>query len=250
MCLENDVRVVLLSSMNDQVVGVSYSTALCSASSLLFYCRSGLGEICLCQVPIYGASFSAATHPLLLRALFVDGPSHTPATEYMTKLLAFAFMLRNAGISDQRLIEHLSEATAGSLTGLGHSTPYEEPQVYALAVDYLFLAGPARKASSASPLDSNSHSKSNSNPDHVVNDNGVSAALGSTPLLEIEHFSARDTRNDFELPWIMRALVDAPEVKDLFPQELKELKEGVVGWRPVTKALKDIKKRVSTSLHQ
>ena len=35
----------------------------------------------------------------------------------MTNLLCFAFMLRNAGIDDQRLIEHLSEATAGSLTG-------------------------------------------------------------------------------------------------------------------------------------
>ena len=35
----------------------------------------------------------------------------------MTNLLAFAFMLRNAGIDDQGLVEHLSEATAGSLTG-------------------------------------------------------------------------------------------------------------------------------------
>jgi hypothetical protein len=35
----------------------------------------------------------------------------------MTNLLCFAFMLRNAGIDDQRLVEHLSEATAGGLTG-------------------------------------------------------------------------------------------------------------------------------------
>ena len=35
----------------------------------------------------------------------------------MTNLLCFGFMLRNAGIDDQRLVEHLSEATAGSLTG-------------------------------------------------------------------------------------------------------------------------------------
>jgi hypothetical protein len=44
----------------------------------------------------------------------------------------------------------------------------------------------------------------------------------------------------------MRALVDSPEVQDLFPRELAELKEGVVGWKPVTKVLKEIKKRVST----
>lgn len=68
------------------------------------------------QVPIYGASFSTATHPLLLRALFVDGASYA-ASDFMTNLLAFAFMLRNAGIDDQGLVEHLSEATAGSLTG-------------------------------------------------------------------------------------------------------------------------------------
>jgi hypothetical protein len=130
----------------------------------------------------------------------------------MTNLLCLAFMLRNAGISDQHLIEHLSEATAGSLTGLGHSTPYEESASYALAVDYLFYA--------ASP------------PDGLAE-------------LQVEHFSAREGRNDFELPWIMRALVDSLEVKDLFPGELRDLKEGILHWKPVTKALKDIKKKAS-----
>ena len=130
----------------------------------------------------------------------------------MTNLLSFAFMLRNAGIDDQRLVEHLSEATAGSLTGLGHSTPYEDKGCYDLTVKYLFLSGPAKQ-----PI----------------------------PPLEIEPFAARDVRSDFELPWIMRALVDSPEVKDLFPNELKDLKEGVITWRPTTKALREIKKRAS-----
>lgn len=184
------------------------------------------------QVPIYGASFSTANHPLLLRALFVDGASY-PQTDFMTNLISFAFMLRNAGIDDQQLVEHLSEATAGSLTGqffpliftalkadevsgLGHSTPYEEAQSYDLAVQYLFLSGPAKQ-----PM---------------------------TPLA-IEPFSARDARNDFELPWIMRALVDSKEVQDLFPDELKALKEGILAWKPLTKPLKDIKKRVSRLTH-
>ncbi|WVQ74730.1 hypothetical protein IAR50_004334 [Cryptococcus sp. DSM 104548] len=180
MVLENEVRVVLLASLNDQVV------------------------------PIYGASFSTATHPLLLRALYVDGASYTQS-DFMTNLLCFAFMLRNAGIDDERLVEHLSEATAGGLTGLGHSTPYEELSSFTLAVHYLFYATPARK-----PL----------------------------PPLQIEPFNARDARNDFELPWIMRALVDAPVVKDLFPGELKDLKEGIVHWKPVTRSLKEIKRRL------
>lgn len=181
MILENEVRILLLSSLNDQVV------------------------------PIYGASFATASHPLLLRALYVDGASYS-ASDFMTNLLCFAFMLRNAGIDDQRLIEHLSEATAGSLTGVGHSTPYEELGCYSLAVQYLFHAAPVE----GKPL----------------------------PPLEIEPFAARDARNDFELPWIMRALVDSPEVKDLFPDELKTLKENILAWKPQTKALKEIKKRL------
>lgn len=180
MILENEVRVLLVASLNDQVV------------------------------PIYGASFANAEHPLLLRALFVDGASYS-ASDFMTNLLCFAFMLRNAGIDDQRLIEHLSEATAGSLTGVGHSSPYEERDCYSLCVNYLFHAGPA-----AQPL----------------------------PPLQIEPFQARDARNDFELPWIMRALVDAPEVKDLFPAELKDLRESILAWKPQTKALREIKKRL------
>jgi hypothetical protein len=180
MVLENEVKVLLLSSLNDQVV------------------------------PIYGASFATASHPLLLRALYVDGASYS-ASDFMTNLLCFAFMLRNAGIDDQRLIEHLSEATAGSLTGVGHSTPYEELGCYSLAVQYLFHAGPA-----AQPM----------------------------PPLEVDSFAARDTRNDFELPWIMRALVDSPEVKDLFPDELRTLKDNILAWKPNTKALKEIKKRL------
>lgn len=68
------------------------------------------------------------------------------------------------------------------------------------------------------------------------------------PSLQVDPFSARDARNDYELPWIMRALVDSAEVKDLFPGELRDLKEGILHWKPVTKPLKEIKRRVSTSL--
>ena len=68
------------------------------------------------QVPIYSSSFSTASHPLLLRALYVDGASYS-TSDFMTKLITFALMLRNAGIDDEGLVGHLSEATAGGLTG-------------------------------------------------------------------------------------------------------------------------------------
>ena len=40
----------------------------------------------------------------------------------------------NAGISDSGLLTHLSEATAGSLNGVGHSTAYEELATYSYAL--------------------------------------------------------------------------------------------------------------------
>jgi hypothetical protein len=82
-------------------------------------------------------------------------------------------------------------------------------------VQYLFLSGPARH-----PL---------------------------APL-SVEPFSARDVKSDYEIPWIMRALVDSAEVRDLFQDELRDLQEGLAAWRPITKALKEMKKRVG-SLH-
>jgi hypothetical protein len=63
----------------------------------------------------------------------------------------------NVGLSDSGLLTHLSEATAGSLSGIGHSTVYEELGTYSfvslrciqigyfsddghsLAVNYLFM---------------------------------------------------------------------------------------------------------------
>jgi len=99
-------------------------------------------------------------------------------------------------------------------SGVGHSAPYEDKGCYDLTVSYLFLSGSAKR-----PL----------------------------PPLQIDTFTARDVKSDFELPWIMRALVDSPEVRDLFPGELQGLREGVLAWKPTTKALKEIKKRVRTN---
>lgn len=121
MVLENGVKVVLLASLNDQVVRpttllpryaykMSLTPRVISATGVLLGMKANV------KVPIYGASFSTASHPLLLRALFVDGASYS-SSDFMIRLLNFAFMLRNAGLDDQRLVEHLSEATAGSLTG-------------------------------------------------------------------------------------------------------------------------------------
>lgn len=86
LLLDHGVKVVLLASLDDQMV------------------------------PIYSAAFSSATHPLLLRALYIDARTYA-AEDWMTSMLVFCMMLRNAGLDDQGLMTHLSEVTAGGLTG-------------------------------------------------------------------------------------------------------------------------------------
>ena len=46
----------------------------------------------------------------------------------------------NSGIPDSGLLVHLSEATAGSLNGVGHSTAYEEVATYSYVSLFSILA--------------------------------------------------------------------------------------------------------------
>jgi len=78
------------------------------------------------------------------------------STDFLSNLLVLLLRLLNSGLSDSGLIAHLSEATAGSLNGVGHSMAYEELATdscvaflnllsrrfhcsFRLAVEYLFL---------------------------------------------------------------------------------------------------------------
>ena len=97
-------------------------------------------------VPIYSGLFTAISHPLILRALYIDGDAYkfvyqyiqlaNPMTlidfhacsssDFLSNLLVLLIRILNSGISDSGLIAHLSEATAGSLIGVGHSSVYED----------------------------------------------------------------------------------------------------------------------------
>lgn len=97
-------------------------------------------------VPIYSGLFTAVTHPLILRALYIDGDAYqcvvfpfsdgcttktfVSSSDFLSNLLVLLLRIRNAGIPDSGLLTHLSEATAGSLNGIGHSTAYEEPATF------------------------------------------------------------------------------------------------------------------------
>ncbi|KAG1800582.1 hypothetical protein EV424DRAFT_1474831 [Suillus variegatus] len=100
--LDNGVKMVYIASLNDQVVG------------------------------LYSGLFTSVAHPLILRALYIDGDAYH-SSDFLSNLLVLLLRIRNAGLSDGGLLAHLSESTAGSLNGVGHSTAYEETATYSVA---------------------------------------------------------------------------------------------------------------------
>lgn len=52
------------------------------------------------------------------------------SSDFLSNLLVLLLRIRNAGLSDGGLLAHLSEATRGSLNGVGHSTAYEDIAAY------------------------------------------------------------------------------------------------------------------------
>jgi len=48
------------------------------------------------------------------------------SSDFVSNLLVLLLRVLNCGLSDSGLLAHLSEVTAGSLNGVGHSTAYEE----------------------------------------------------------------------------------------------------------------------------
>ncbi|KAF8310659.1 hypothetical protein DL93DRAFT_1580807 [Clavulina sp. PMI_390] len=177
--LDHDVKFVYVASLNDQVV------------------------------PIYSASFVAASHPLILRALYIDGDAYSN-TDFLSNLLVLLLRIRNAGLDDGGLLAHLSEATAGSLSGVGHSTTYEEPATYNLAIRFLFEA-----SGSSHPTE-----------------------------LHLSGFSARNPRNDYTIPWALRGLIEDRRISSLFGQELAELRVAFDKWQPKTAILKEVRKKL------
>jgi len=58
-----------------------------------------------------------------------DPPDYS-SSDFLSNLLVLLLRVMNVGLSDSGLLTHLSEATAGSLSGIGHSTAYEELATY------------------------------------------------------------------------------------------------------------------------
>ncbi|KAL0068380.1 hypothetical protein AAF712_004458 [Marasmius tenuissimus] len=161
-------------------------------------------------VPIYSGLFTAASHPLILRALYIDGDAYT-SSDFLSNLLVLLLRVLNCGLSDSGLLAHLSDVTAGTLSGVGHSTAYEELSNYALAVNYLFL----------------------------TND-----GLAEHPELRVEPFNAGAEQNDYEIPWALRDLIADEKVARLFTEEISQLRDAFRDWNPKTAVLKDVKRKL------
>ncbi|KIP02596.1 hypothetical protein PHLGIDRAFT_286211 [Phlebiopsis gigantea 11061_1 CR5-6] len=161
-------------------------------------------------VPIYSGIFAAASHPRILRALYIDGDAYH-SSDFLSNLLVLLIRVLNSGLSDSGLLTHLSEATAGTLSGVGHSTAYEELATYSLAVNYLFLA-------------------TDGGDDHSA--------------LTVEPFNAVDEQNDYEIPWSLRDLIADDRVAYFFAREFAQLKDAFDEWSPKTSILRDIKRKL------
>ncbi|KJA24769.1 hypothetical protein HYPSUDRAFT_38427 [Hypholoma sublateritium FD-334 SS-4] len=161
-------------------------------------------------VPIYSGLFTAVSHPLILRALYIDGDAYH-SSDFLSNLLVLLLRILNAGIPDSGLLAHLSEATAGSLNGVGHSAAYEELATYSLAVKYLFLTNEGAAAERA---------------------------------LALEPFNATHEQNDYEIPWALRDVIADARVAHFFGREIGALRDAFREWHPKTAILRDLKRKL------
>ncbi|KAI0665516.1 hypothetical protein C8Q78DRAFT_986317 [Trametes maxima] len=178
--MDHGAKVVYVASLNDQVV------------------------------PIYSGLFTAASHPRILRALYIDNDAYH-SSDFLSNLLILLIRIMNAGLSDRGLLAHLSEATAGTLSGVGHSTAYEEPATYSLAVKYFFMTNDGTNADAE---------------------------------LVINPFNAVEEQNDYEIPWLLRDMIADNKIAHFFAQEFSQLRDAFDDWQPKTTILRDVKKKL------
>ncbi|KAI1437657.1 hypothetical protein GGR50DRAFT_643494 [Xylaria sp. CBS 124048] len=159
-------------------------------------------------VPLESALYGPASHPYIYRAVFIDGRVHAP--DFIAHLVGFALKLRNLGIPDHGLIRELSVPLAGSLySGGGHSSLYDDGQVYDLAIM------------------------------HTLETTSVSG----TPC-KVQTHQGLVNSNPYVLPWIMRGVIEEEIVKTELHSEVEDLLKQFDDWTPTTKALKDVKYRL------
>lgn len=209
-CLKLGVKYVMMGSMNDQVV------------------------------PLYSSINHPVDHPSILRAIFIDSAVFY-STDFLTNLVVFCLRLRNAGFSDHGLLFLLSDYLVGSLTGVGHSTLYEDPNVFTLALRYFFestspLEPPTNVTVGPKRANQNCREGGNSNntktEEEGEEDYGSRKVLPSELTVVDQSLNAKDKPNAFLLTWSLRGLIEDPRIRLMFGPELGFLKTSFMHWNP------------------
>lgn len=165
-------------------------------------------------VPLYSSFCIFLKHPNIFRATFIDRSSLTP--DFITGIVNIAGTLLNLGYDDHNIIKEISPSLAGSLTGGGHSTIYNEYQVYLLGLKFAL----------------------------ETTDTYENVPAKYTP------YKANDLKtNPYRLPWTMRGLLHQAR-RNLGDESVQSLYKEYQDWRPETAVLKDIKYRLNGLKYQ
>lgn len=176
-------------------------------------------------VPIYSSTMLALRHPGIYRTLYVDRANYQP--DFLTHLTQLALKLINQSdnlepnsvdqqvIAAHLLLAHLTPYLSGQLlSGNAHSTIYDEDTIYSLA----------HKWFSAS-----AQSHTGSLIDDII-------------TFPIQHAGGVD--NPSFIPWIIRGMLLDRKLYDKFKEELDKVLALYGEWQPMTKELKELKKRL------
>lgn len=208
--VQNKCKAVLVGSMQDQVV------------------------------PLYSAIMSGITHPNILRAIYIDGHIYTE-DDFLIRLITFALRLLNVGLSDHGFLIHISEVLAGNIYSWegGHSTVYEELDVFMLPLQYLFETYPFGNMEVQKPFAFIQQGLKNAS-------DRVKQNVLDKVKARLDPFHAKARLNPFHLPWAMRGIWDDPRIlgDDLLSRELDTLQDLFDKWNPTSARLKEIKFRL------
>jgi hypothetical protein len=168
----------------------------------------------------------------------------------------------NVGLSDSGLLTHLSEATAGSLNGIGHSSAYEELATYSwvklnprivltcsddeprrrLAVNYLFMTNEGTNKHPElvlQPFDAKAERN-----DYEVRPHSFFAVATLRILTNVSFFFFFAFLIIQQIPWALRDLIANERVAHLFADDFANLRNAFPDWHPKTAILRDIKRKL------
>lgn len=164
-------------------------------------------------VPLYSSIASHVKHPNIYKAVYIDGGSDTP--DFVSRIVKLSCMLQDLGYSDHDVVKEISYALAGPLTGGGHSTVYNDLDVYKLALDFTLKT-------EDSPL-------------------AVEEPVLFRPF-DLKKLGA----NPFNLPWCVRGLFfEAIKRLQGGSKEIEMVFKEFDEWDPTSKPLKDVKYRLN-----